>query len=147
MKSGYYPTFQNQGLICSIYKSSKKDNPDNYRGTILPTCLKKLFNIVLNNRLQSELQNKLIPWPGQILKRLQNFSSMETKFFKYFLRFPFIEANKYLFKAFKEEKFDTKGWVQNLKSLLDIHPVQVPRQPSNFAPGIKTKFKDFNGEI
>ena len=28
-----------------------------------------------------------------------------------------------------------------------LHPVQVPRWPSNFAPGIKTKFKDFRGEI
>ena len=38
--------------------------------------------------------------------------------FKYFQRFPFIETNRYLFKAFKEEEFDTKGWVQNLKFLL-----------------------------
>ena len=27
------------------------------------------------------------------------------------------------------------------------HPVKVPRWPTNFAPGIKTKFKDFSGEI
>ena len=45
--------------------------------------------------------------------------------FKYFQRFPFIETNRYLFKAFnkylfKEEEFDTKGWVQDLKSLLDM---------------------------
>ena len=40
--------------------------------------------------------------------------------FKYFQKFPFIETNKYLFKAFKEEEFDTKGWVQKLKSVLDM---------------------------
>ena len=40
-----------------------------------------------------------------------------SKMFKYFQRFPFIETNRYLFKAIKEEEFDTKGWVQNLKSL------------------------------
>ena len=45
---------------------------------------------------------------------------IETKMFKYFQRFLFIETNRYLFKAFKEEEFDTKGWVQNLKSLLDM---------------------------
>ena len=28
---------------------------------------------------------------------------IETKMFKYFQRFPFIETNRYLFKAFKEE--------------------------------------------
>ena len=45
---------------------------------------------------------------------------IETKMFKYFQRFPFIETNRYLFKAFKEEEFDTKGWVQKLKYLLDM---------------------------
>ena len=33
------------------------------------------------------------------------------------------------------------------EQILEKHPVQVPRWPSNFAPGIKTKFKDFRGEI
>ena len=37
-----------------------------------------------------------------------------------------------------------KGFVNKLYY---IHPVQVRRWPSNFTPGIKTKFKDFNGEI
>ena len=45
---------------------------------------------------------------------------IEIRFFKYFQRFPFTETNRYLFKAFKEEEFDTKSWVQNLKSLLDM---------------------------
>ena len=45
---------------------------------------------------------------------------IETKMFKHFERFPFIETNRHLFKAFKKEKFDTKGWVQNLKSSLDM---------------------------
>ena len=45
---------------------------------------------------------------------------VETKMFKYFQKFPFIETNRYLMKAFKEEEFDKKGWVQNLKSSLDM---------------------------
>ena len=45
---------------------------------------------------------------------------IETKMFKYFQRFPFIETNRYLFKAFEEKEFDTTGWVQNLKFLLDM---------------------------
>ena len=42
--------------------------------------------------------------------------------FKYFISKDFRllkQIYKYLFKAFTEEEFDTKGWVQNLKSLLD----------------------------
>ena len=45
---------------------------------------------------------------------------IQTKTFKYFQIFPFIETNRYLFKAFKEDEFDTKGRAQKLKSLLDI---------------------------
>ena len=30
---------------------------------------------------------------------------------------------------------------------MELHPVQVPVWPFNFAPGTKTKFKEFSGEI
>ena len=45
---------------------------------------------------------------------------IEAIMFKYFPRFPFIETNRYLFKAFKEDDFDTKGWINNLKYLPDM---------------------------
>ena len=51
MESGYYPTFWNQGLICSIYKAGKKDDPNNYRVITLSNCLRKLFNMILHNKL------------------------------------------------------------------------------------------------
>ena len=40
-------------------------------------------------------------------------------------------------------------WGESLSSLLTRcrHPVQVPRCSSTFPPRIKTKFKDFTGEI
>ena len=31
--------------------------------------------------------------------------------------------------------------------MYSVHPVQVPRWPSNFAPGPKIKFKDSSREI
>ena len=43
MESGCYPTLWNQGLICSLYKSVKKDDPNNYSGITLSNCLRKLF--------------------------------------------------------------------------------------------------------
>ena len=45
---------------------------------------------------------------------------VETKMFNYCQRFPFIETDRYLFKAFKEGGFDAKDWIQNLKSLPDM---------------------------
>ena len=65
MESGYYPTSWNQGLICSIYKSSKKDDPSNCRGITLSNCLGKLFNRILYNRLQNELQKNIALSPAQ----------------------------------------------------------------------------------
>ena len=55
MESGHYPTSWNQGLICSIYKLSKKDDPNNYRGITFSNCLGKLFNTILCNRVQYEI--------------------------------------------------------------------------------------------
>ena len=34
MESGYYPTYWNQRLICSIYKLGKNDDQNKYRGII-----------------------------------------------------------------------------------------------------------------
>ena len=62
MESGYYPTSWNQGLICSVYKSGKKDDPNNYRDVTLSNCLGKLFNTTLYNRLQNEVQ-KILHYP------------------------------------------------------------------------------------
>ena len=65
MEYGYYPTSWNQGLICSIYKSGKTDDPNNYRNITLSNCLGKLFNSILYNRLQNEIQKSIIFSPTQ----------------------------------------------------------------------------------
>ena len=56
MRSGYYPNSWDQGLICSIYKSGKKDNSNTYRGIPLLNYLGKLFSTILDKRFQKELQ-------------------------------------------------------------------------------------------
>ena len=66
MESGYYPTSWNQGLICSIYKLGKKDDPSNYKGITLPNFPGKLFNTFLYNRLQNEPQKNIVLSPAQV---------------------------------------------------------------------------------
>ena len=39
------------GLIVPIHKSGELDDPNNYRGITLNSCLSKLFTVLLNNRL------------------------------------------------------------------------------------------------
>ena len=73
MDSGYYLTSWNQGLICSIYKSDKKDDPNNCGGITLSNCFGKLFNTILCNRLQNEIQKNIVLSSGWVSKRSQDF--------------------------------------------------------------------------
>ena len=75
MESGYCSTSWNQGLICAIYKSVKKDNPNSYRGITLSNCLGKRSNTILYNTLQNEVQKNIVlsPIPGWISKRFHKF--------------------------------------------------------------------------
>ena len=52
LSSGIYPTECVQGLIFPIYKTGDPLNPCNYRGIAITNCLSKLFNSILNARLE-----------------------------------------------------------------------------------------------
>ena len=91
MESGYYPTSWNQVLICSIYKSGKKNDP-NYLG--------KSFNTILYNRLQNELQKILFyPLPKQAGFRKDHRTS-DRIFTLFSLINKYIEKGKYLYTCF-----------------------------------------------
>ena len=60
MESGYYTASWNQGLIGLIYKASKKDDPNNYRGITLLNCkmnLKKYCFIPCQEWISKRSQN------------------------------------------------------------------------------------------
>ena len=59
--TGCYPEMWCKGYIVPIFKSGCSRKPSNYRGISIFSCLGKLFNIVLNNRLDNFLtQNDII---------------------------------------------------------------------------------------
>ena len=60
--SGYYPSGWRKALIVLIYKKKGDlDGPNYYRGIALISCLAKLFNNILNERLTNFLRkNKII---------------------------------------------------------------------------------------
>ena len=51
LKSHYYPENWCKGIITSIHKQGEIDNPDNYRGMTINSCLSKLFNLLLTKPL------------------------------------------------------------------------------------------------
>ena len=59
--NGVYPKTWADGYISPIYKADDPNDPANYRGITITSCICKLFNSILNNRLDLYLKkNDLI---------------------------------------------------------------------------------------
>ena len=65
-KTKRYPEDWACGIITPIHKLRETDNADNYRGITINSCLSKLFNLLLTNRLTSFVNEKGILKYNQI---------------------------------------------------------------------------------
>lgn len=63
---GKFPTHWSSGMIVPIYKKGAKNDPSNYRGITLSSCLGKLFCSILNNRLNNFIRQNNILGPEQL---------------------------------------------------------------------------------
>ena len=57
MKIGLYPEKWRENYIKPIFKGGCFNDPNNYRGIALSSCVAKLFSRVLFNRLDKQLEN------------------------------------------------------------------------------------------
>ena len=75
--SQYYPSDWRKGRIIAIHKKGDASKPENYRGITLTSCLGKLFNSVLNNRLCQFLESNKVLRPEQsgFRKKSPNYRS------------------------------------------------------------------------
>ena len=60
LQSQIYPEEWSSGIIIPLPKSGEIENPDNYRGIAINSCLSKLFDLLLNNRLVCLINEKNI---------------------------------------------------------------------------------------
>lgn len=61
LSNGIYPSAWAKGYITPIHKSGSTSDPNNYRGITVTSAVGKLFNCILNNRLDTFLEsNSLI---------------------------------------------------------------------------------------
>ena len=60
LQSQIYPEEWSRGIIIPLPKSGEIENPDNYRGIAINSCLSKLFDLLLNNRLVCLINEKNI---------------------------------------------------------------------------------------
>lgn len=66
LNSGNFPKNWAKGYIVPLFKSGSKDDPSNYRGITIGSCLGKLFVKILNIRLEKFLESRNIIKPEQI---------------------------------------------------------------------------------
>ena len=64
--AGKFPSFWNESYIVLIHKKGSKNDPANYRGISLTSCLGKLFNKVINARLLEYVDTKNVLSYNQI---------------------------------------------------------------------------------
>ena len=65
-RQGIYPQQWCTGIITSIFKAGDPQDPNNYRGLTITSCLGKVYNIILNSRLEKYIEDKNIIPDNQI---------------------------------------------------------------------------------
>lgn len=66
LSTGNYPQVWANGFITPLFKNGSKDDPSNYRGLTVTSCLSKVFTKILNNRLEKFCIQRNIICPEQI---------------------------------------------------------------------------------
>ena len=51
LSCGKFPSEWAKGIIIPIFKSASKDEPSNFRGIAIGSCIAKLFTKIFNTRL------------------------------------------------------------------------------------------------
>ena len=101
LKSHYYPENWHKGIITPIHKQGEIDNPDNYRGITINSCLSKLFNLLLTKHLTTFTNDNQILKYNQIgfrksFRTSDHFITIKTIINKY------LKENKKFFEILKK---------------------------------------------
>ncbi|MEW8544951.1 MAG: reverse transcriptase family protein, partial [Candidatus Thiodiazotropha sp.] len=99
LTTGYYPKVWSQGILVPLYKAADRMDPNNYRGITITSSLGKLFNSILNTRLEKFLNENRIIHDEQIGFRAGSRTSdhifkLKTLLYKY------LKENGKLFTCF-----------------------------------------------
>ena len=153
LQTQIYPEKWSRGIITPIPKSGEIENPDNYRGITINSCLSKLFNLLLINRLLSLINEKNILKNNQIgfrkgfrtadhvltIKALMNkYLSENKKLYLYFVDFRKAYDSIWheaLFEKLLGYKISTKfvSLLKNVYEKLNLS-VRLPRGITEFFP-------------
>ena len=100
LDSGIVPKEWTVGLIIPIYKNKGDlDDPDNYRGITLLSCMSKLFTMIINKRLSDFLEDNKLLVEEQAGFR-DGYSTLDHIFSLHCIIDSFLSAKKRLYCAF-----------------------------------------------
>ena len=108
LKSHYYPENWCKGIITPIHKQGEIDNPDNYRGITINSCLSKLFNLLLTKRLTTFTNDKQILKYNQMMFR-KSFKTSDHVFTIKTVIYKYLKENKKLYLCFIEFRKTSDG--------------------------------------
>ena len=94
LKTGYLPEKWTVGIIVPIYKNKgKRDDPGNYRGITLLSCISKVFTSLLSQRLSDYVENFQLLGSEQAGFR-KNHSTVDHIFVLYALTEIYVKKEK-----------------------------------------------------
>ena len=104
----YYPNLWELGLITPLHKTDDIGNPDNYRGITINSCLSKLFNQLMNDRLTRYMDENDLIQCNQIGFR-KGYRTSDHVFVMKTLIDKYLNTGKRLYMCFIDFKkaFDT----------------------------------------
>ena len=115
LSSGHFPKQWCESHIVPLHKGGSKDDPINYRGISVMSCLSKLFTAILNTRLTDYLEKQTLIAPNQSGFR-KNFGTRDNLFVVDSLTSKYINSNKRLYACFVDfrKAFDSV-WRKGLR--------------------------------
>ena len=97
---GIYPNEWKKGYLNPIYKSGARSDPSNYRGISIMSCLGKLFNSILNTRLNEYLSENNVIDKTQIGFQKKARTSVQMFALRTLIEKYTIQSNSKLFTCF-----------------------------------------------
>ena len=120
LESSIYPTQWKLDILTPIHKSGGKDDPNNYRGVAVSSCYGKLFNKMLQKRLEKACQVKNVISDVQGSSKSGSRTSDHLLIIKFLIDKYVKKKGKYLYTCFVDlrKAFDTVPRTQMFYSLL-----------------------------
>ena len=101
--SGFFPDKWSEGLIVPVHKKGMLNDPNNYRGITLLSCLSKLFTSVLNNRINKFCDENSVISDAQFGFK-KGVSTTDASFILMSIVQKFLNENKRLYCIFVDLK-------------------------------------------